>query len=116
MCGEKTEGPMIDNFAVIAAFADGERVEAEALKAALGDADAREYLVDLLALRQIVQATEPGAIARARRRFPRLRWAAAAALVLALGGALAYTWKTSDRPPAADRIVKLERGINWLGN
>ncbi len=107
---------MTDNFEVIAAFADGERVEAEALKVALGDADAREYLIDLLALRQMVHATEPGASARAGRRFPRLRWAAAAILVLALGGALAYTWRTPDRPPGPDRIVKLERGIDWRGN
>ncbi len=107
---------MTDNFEVIAAFADGERVDAEGLKSALGDPAAREYLVDLLALRQIVQATEPGANARTKPRFPRLRWAAAAVLVLAVGGALAYTWRTPDRPPAADRIVKLERGIDWQGN
>lgn len=107
---------MTDQFEVIAAFADGERVEAEALKTALSGPDLREYLVDLLALRQVVQATEPDAAMRAPSRLRRLRWAAAAVLVLALGGALGYTWKASDQPPAADRVVKLERGIDWRGN
>jgi hypothetical protein len=111
-----TEDLMTETFDVIAAFADGERVDSDALKSALSTAEGREYLVDLLALRQVVQATEPGAAVRPRARFPRLRWAAAAALLLALGGALIFTWSPSDRPPAADRIVKLERGLDWRGN
>jgi len=107
---------MTDPFEVIAAFADGERVDPDALKGALSDPEGRQYLVDLLALRQVVQVTEPEHIARTRARFPRLRWAAAAMLLLALGGALLYTSQFFDRPPAPDRIVKLERGLDWRGN
>ncbi len=108
---------MTESFEVIAAFADGERVDGEALKAALGAAEGRDYLVDLLALRQVVQATEPGRTARTAARFPRLvRWAAAAALVVALAGGLFYLSRPSDAPPAPDRVVKLERGVDWQGN
>ena len=45
---------MTDHLDVIAAFADGEHVEGDALKAALADEAGREYLVDLLALRGLV--------------------------------------------------------------
>jgi hypothetical protein len=50
---------MTEPYEVVAAFADGERVNADELKHALADAAGRDYLVDLLALRGIVQASEP---------------------------------------------------------
>ena len=105
---------MTDPFEVIGAFADGERIDGEALKQALSTPEGRDYLVDLLALRQVVRKTEPSVVAR--RRIRPLRWAAAAALLLARGGAWFYASGSSGRPPAPDRVVKLERGLDWSGN
>ena len=47
---------MTDTIEVIAAFADGERVDADALKQALGESAGRDYLIDLLALREAVES------------------------------------------------------------
>jgi hypothetical protein len=46
-----------EHFEVIAAFADGERVDAGALRAALADDAGRDYLIDLVATREIVVQT-----------------------------------------------------------
>ena len=107
---------MTDPFELIAAFVDGERVDPDALKLALCDPAGRDYLVDLVALRQVVQASEPASVARARPRSSRLRWAAAAAAAIALAGTVYVTSSQSDRPPAPDRVVKLDRGLDWRGN
>jgi len=48
---------MTDHFELIAAFADGEHVDAGELKLALATDAAREYLIDVLALRSLI---EPG--------------------------------------------------------
>ena len=64
---------MTDHLDVIAAFADGEHVEADALKAALADEAGREYLVDVLALRGLVSeapASRAAAIEPPKRRRP----------------------------------------------
>jgi hypothetical protein len=49
---------MTDHLELIAAFADGEHVDAGELKLALATNTGREYLIDVLALRSLV---EPGA-------------------------------------------------------
>jgi hypothetical protein len=49
---------MTDHFELIAAFADGEHVDAGQLKLALATDTGRDYLIDVLALRSLV---EPGA-------------------------------------------------------
>ena len=46
-----------ERFDVIAAFADGERVDTGALRAALADEAGRDYLIDLVAMREIVGQT-----------------------------------------------------------
>jgi hypothetical protein len=107
---------MTDTFEVIAAFADGERVHADRLKQALGEPGGREYLIDLLALRDVVNLNEPGRLAVRRVRSARLRWLAAAAALVVIAGGLFLTSRYVDRPPAPDRIVKLERGLDWRGN
>jgi hypothetical protein len=48
---------MTDHLELIAAFADGEHVDAGELKLALSTDSGREYLIDVLALRRLV---EPG--------------------------------------------------------
>jgi hypothetical protein len=108
---------MTEGFEIVDAFVDGERVDGDALKRALAEPAGRDYLVDVLALREMVQATEPERAVRPRARRFRAPayWAAAAALVLALAGGLFYTSRPSDAPPAPDRVVKLERGVDWQG-
>ena len=49
-----------DQLQVIAAFADGERVDARELRAALADEAGREYLIELVAMREIVRDIADG--------------------------------------------------------
>jgi len=86
--------PIPPELAVIAAFLDGERVDAVVLKHALSTGEGRDYLADLLALRQAVVAMGPvsylASPTRSRGRTIR-RWAVAAAVALlaSVGGYLA---------------------------
>jgi hypothetical protein len=69
---------MTDNLDVIAAFADGEHVEADALKAALANEAGRDYLVDVLALRGLVsEAPAARAVAAEPSARSRLCWSRA---------------------------------------
>jgi hypothetical protein len=135
----ETDADQVDPaFAVVEAFLDGERVDAQTLKHALADADAREHFVDLLALREAVGSMAPGAWSadgRAGAR-PHVRWfAAAAAVVLSLTAgyfagqrAVASTEPPAssvqaviqfERPPAAPaptQVISLRPGINWTEN
>ena len=132
---------MTDHLDVIAAFADGEHVEADALKAALADEAGRDYLVDLLALRGLVSEApaqraaeiEPPRRAAAWRLLP-----VAALLVAGVSGGFAMgrqttasvTREPSAPPapmvtaqaippelripaPAPTRVIKLEAGTSW---
>lgn len=132
---------MTDNFDVIAAFADGEHVEADALKAALADEAGREYLVDVLALRGLVSeapaarivAPEPASVPAPSswRLLP-----IAAMLVAGVAGGFAagrqipVAAPESPAPvpvvtaqatppelripaPAPTRVIKLETGSSW---
>ena len=77
-----------EQFEVIAAFADGERVDTEILRAALAQEAGRDYLIDLVAMREIVKQTdEPRAAAPARQVLPwgRSMTGIAAALAMAVG-------------------------------
>lgn len=111
----------------IDAFLDGETVEPAALDAALAAAEGRAYLIDTLAIRQLV-SDAPVAAAPVRRR-PALLFSARAA-VLALGllglGYAAGTLSTtpgevvvptgsaqSAAPPDATRVVEFTPGVNW---
>jgi hypothetical protein len=50
---------------VIARFADGERVDAKALREALGHEAGRDYLIDLVAMREITRLVDGRALATA---------------------------------------------------
>jgi hypothetical protein len=124
-----------DARAAIAAFLDGEDVDARALKDALSDAEGRDYFVDLLVLRRSVQATfEPRGAVTAVPRTSRLRaLAVAAAVVIALGSgyaagrfAVAETREPEMSPvvvefgqfapppaPEPTRVIELTPGRNW---
>ena len=118
---------------VIEAFADGESVEADALKRALAVAAGREHLVDVLLVRQLVgeQSVTRPAIAPPGARTPLRRWgwiAAAAALIVAsvTGGYIAGRSATgasavgrdahaitAGPAPAPTRVIQLENGVDW---
>jgi hypothetical protein len=125
-------------YAVIEAFIDGERIDADALRAALADPAGRDCLVELLALRDAVGRMGPSTWSALTRVSPiarRFRWAAAAALlVCSLGaGYLAGTRTVEARatrsniaamvdvtgapaPPAPTKVITLRPGVNWTDN
>ena len=128
----------IDTTDAIAAFVDRERVDPAALKRALSTDDGRDYLIELLALREVI--VEPAAsvpLARAAShsgRWPVRVVAAAAAVVIGVAGyqagalsarptptALAPEWarntavtpESADAAPAPTTVIFLEPGIDW---
>ena len=132
---------MNDHLDVIAAFADGEHVDADALKAALADEAGREYLVDVLALRGLVSEA-PAARVVAPETQPTAslsswRWLPIAAMLVAgVAGGFAAGRQIPVTPPqlpaqlpvvtaqatppelripapAPTRVIKLETGSSW---
>ena len=109
---------------VISAFLDNEPFDREQLSAALSTEDGRRLLLDLVALRSVVQpalttAFDP-AIAAAR---PGWHWAAAAAVLMLTAGFALGQWaaRSPDPPSAVSTVVapeptaafKFEPGVNW---
>ena len=99
-----------DTHAVISAFLDDEPFEAAELATALSDPDGRALLIDLVALRYIVQPDEP--VAAATGTF-RSRWRpllATAAMLVALAGGYVIGDRRSaiesDSPPVPSRVVQ----------
>ena len=124
-------------YLVVAALADGEPVDPNALKAALGDPSVREYLVDLIALRQSVATLSELPLQQWRaRRWGRSRvaWIAAVASMVfsvtagyfagqrAVRGAPAPIVETfvdlgtAVAAPKPTRVVALQPGVNWTEN
>ncbi len=122
---------MAETYDVIGAFADGERVNPDELKDALADDAGREYLVELLVLRDLVHTSDPDMeiAARAAARRDRRTWLGiAAALVASVLGGYAVGWRSHDAlddrapatntaasisAPAPTRVIHLEPGIDW---
>ena len=128
--------PQPERLEVISIFGVGERVEPEQLKRALELPEGRDYLVDLLTLREAIGGLGPFA---AVPRKPAPLWtvvrgtAAAAIVLLALGGGYIAGHRTSAPPssagatsdsqvlavtsapeaPAPTRVIKLQPGVNW---
>jgi hypothetical protein len=130
------EDPVPSDLSTVAAFLDGEPVDGAALKSALETAEGRDYLVDLLVLRQSVVHMAPIAVVRPTPRPERSirHWAVAAALLLlasagsyAIGaraasvapveGARSSIEAVIDLPPSAapkpTEVIRLEPGVNW---
>ena len=86
---------------VIDAFIDGERVDANALKAALADTAGRDYFVDVWLMREAVvregaaDAAPPAAAPVPMPRRDLRRWATAAAIAFALIGGYAVGSRTA---------------------
>lgn len=132
--GRESADPREQSYVVVAALADGEPVEPEALKTALDDPAVREYLVDLIVLRQSVGSMSelPPVQWRERRSFlSRAGWmAAAAAIAMSLAGGYVAGQRTVEAAPAPSvetfvdfsasasapkptRVVPLQPGVNW---
>jgi hypothetical protein len=122
-------------YAIVEAFIDGERVDADALKEALADPMAREHLVELLLLRDAVGTMAPAAWSASRRpqAWSGVRWLAAAAMLvtsLTAGylagqrrlppptsrGTVETTVDFGNVPiaPSPTRVIPLREGINWI--
>ena len=121
-------------FLVVAALADGERVDPTALKLALEVPAVRDYLVDIISLRQAVgTANELSAVSWRERRSVRSRigWASvAAAAVISLAAGYVAGQRTVEASPAPivesvvhldgqpaapkpTRVISLKPGVNW---
>ncbi len=121
----------------IDALLDGEAVDKEALRRALGDAGTRDYLIDALALRALTHDMGPAhyvvpgvprsAVARG------IRWMAAS-LILVAGAGGGYLYGLGSQPatpsssfevmvdtapapapiaPEPTQIIRFEPGVNW---
>ena len=122
------------SYFAVAALADSEPVDPAALKAALEDPAVREYLVDLITLRQSVgmMSEQLPVQWRERRSFlSRAGWmAAAAVIVISLTAGYVAGQRTvepaaapsvetfvdfsgSTSAPKATRVVPLRPGVNW---
>jgi hypothetical protein len=122
----------------IDALLDGEAVEKDALRHALEDAAARDYLVDALLLRQLTRDLEPRrfmAPARPRPLVRGARWLAAG-VVLVLGTTVGYVYgqraqsalvspgsvevvlgdRLAPQAPEPTHIIRFEPGVNWTSD
>ena len=105
---------MSDTQDVISAFLDDEPFNPAQLAEALSQPDGREVLIDLIALRHLVQPdagdTRATALPRRPERSTWRAWAAAAAVLVALAGGYltgARGWNARlTEPPAATRVVE----------
>ena len=119
---------------VVEGFIDGELVTCDALRHALADPAARDYLVDLLILRREVGMMAPMAWSTGGQRAVRSRagWlATAAAILVSLAAGYLAGQRALDTPIAAQtieavaqvdstpaapkptQVIKLQPGVNW---
>lgn len=120
----------------IDALVDGESVDTQALRSALDDAAARDYLVEALRLRQLTREMGPARFAIAATPQSRLargvRWLAAG-VILAVSAGAGYVYGQASHgptvapaavevvvgsapaPPAPEptRFIRFEPGVNW---
>ena len=121
-----------------AALADGEHVDPDALKLALDQPAVRDYLVDLMALRQAVVTVAATSAVHWRERpsiWSRREWlTAAAAILLSLTAGYFAGQRTGMQaaapavetvvhldgpiagPPKPTRVISLRPGVNWTEN
>jgi hypothetical protein len=118
----------MERFEVVAAFVDGERVDAQTLKAALAQPDARDYLAELLALRELIGHSGSSSAQAAAR--PSRRWliGAAAAVVLSLGSGYALGLGSGLAPsqdgsavsggvaPQPTRVIEVAPGASYVSS
>jgi hypothetical protein len=121
-------------YLVVGALADGEPVDPVVLRTALDDPATRDYLVDLIVLRQAVRTLTDVPASRRRERGSfrsRVGWlsAAAAVVISLMGGYFAGQRAMQAAPapiietvvhlgnaggaPRPTRVISLRPGINW---
>ncbi|HKV99743.1 MAG TPA: hypothetical protein VJN96_07960 [Vicinamibacterales bacterium] len=107
---------------MISAFLDDEGFDPAHLAAALAAPGGRDLLLDLVALRHLVQdetASDQPAAAAVRPRMPAARWFALAAGVCLVVGSSYWLGRRSspaDRPvtaPQPTQVIELQEGVNW---
>ena len=121
---------------VISAFLDNEPFDAEALAQALAQPGGRDELLDLVALRAVVQedaamtavTTDPRAWSRQRRTWIAAGFLAATVVFGVGAGILAPTLidrgrqagnpstSEADAPPTPNQVVTFEPGLDWHEN
>ncbi len=120
-------------FEALAAWVDGEPVARTDVALALETREGRDYVLDLMALRHMVEVTTPGLAAKRTTRDAR-RWpafAAAAAVVLCAAAGFAagrlttpeidqqdsalvpISTPASMTAPAPTRVIRLEEDTSW---
>lgn len=103
---------------VISAFIDDEAFDPEELAIALSHPAGRTLLIDLIALRRIVQPADAAPAIRAANPVRRRPWrlaAAAAALVLALaGGYLAGERRVATASPEAPPPTRIVEAVPFV--
>ena len=102
---------MNETHAVISAFLDDEPFDAAELAGALSEPEGRALLIDLVALRHIVQPDDMVELAAAHsRRSPWRPLLATAAMLVALAGGYVIGERRGtvavDAPPAPTRVVQ----------
>ena len=112
---------------VISAFLDNEPFDARELSASLATPEGRDLLIDLIALRSVVQPVEQTATPRMPGAGHRSlwMWASAAGVLLALVGGYQFG-RTSEgnatpalgatvsvAAPEPTTVLKFETGVNW---
>ena len=100
---------MTDTHAVISAFLDDEPFDAGELATALSDPEGRALLIDLVALRHVVQPDEPAVAGPTLRSRWRPLLATAAMLIALAGGYFIGDRRGaagSSEPPAPTRVVQ----------
>src|SRR5688572_21836170 len=112
---------------VISAFLDNEPFEAQELSEALATQEGRDLLLDLIALRNVVEPVQVATEARKPATRGRSRWmlASAAAVLLALVSGYQFGRTTdsesafapggtiSAAAPEPTTVLKFEPGVNW---
>ena len=128
---------MDEQFEALAAWVDGESVARTDVALALETREGRDYVLDLMALRHMVNVSTPSLVPAAAqretraRRWPSLVAAAAAVLLCAAGGFYAGRMATpasiaatddtvtpastpaSISAPAPTRVIRLEENTSW---
>jgi hypothetical protein len=122
-------------FSEIDALLDGEAVDRTALRSALDDSAARDYLLDALVLRQLIQDMGPASFAALgwpeRLLAGGARWIAAGLILVvgasvgyiqgerskrpvASGGSIEVVLDSGPRPaPEPTTLIRFEPGVNW---
>ena len=123
--------PVSPAYLLVDALLDGESVDKQALRDALDDRAAREYLVDALVVRQLTREMGPLTFVPPTARTRPVRWFVSAAVLtlVAAGGFLAgqrhepatSTDSSVTNPPAVTaptptKIIRLEPGVSWTND